>query len=104
MTMTMTQTQQWTGERIRGSLQGNDIRWLERAVKALYKRQTEQEKAIEGTVVLNEKGFTAVDAPYLTYVAKYLERGNHLSGKHIQEVRRRLLKYSNQLARIANGG
>ncbi len=91
----------WTTPKIKHQLEINQD-WLERAIRAIYDRQTAQEQRTEQTIEHNGQGFTGADAPYLTYVATYLQT-KHLSGYHVAKARRRMLKYSGQLAKIANG-
>ncbi|MFW6047247.1 MAG: hypothetical protein ACOCP4_05625 [Candidatus Woesearchaeota archaeon] len=79
-----------------------DQGWLERGVIALYRKQTEDEQGSKNTRHRNGKGFNIADAKYLSFIAEYLLSGNHLSGYHIEKVRNKMLKYSGQLARIAN--
>lgn len=77
-----------------------DIRWTERAVLVLFDRQTEDEQKIEDTVHNNGVGFNGVDGKYLTWVGNYLMRGNHLSGHHVEKVRKKLPKYWKQIKNI----
>jgi hypothetical protein len=77
--------------------------WLERGVLAIYARQTSHEQQTEQTIFHNQVGFNAADASYMSYVAKWLENGKHLSGKHVAKVRGRMQKYAGQLTKIANG-
>ena len=76
--------------------------WLERGVLAIYERQTADEKQTESTVHHNEVGFSSFDASFLTYIAQYLQSGNHLSNGYVEKVRIRMMKYAGQLAKIAN--
>ncbi|MGD9678115.1 MAG: hypothetical protein AB7V16_07095 [Vulcanibacillus sp.] len=80
----------------------SDTRWLEHGVLAIYNRQTYEEKNIEKTKEHNGVGFTSSDARYLTYVAKWISSGKHLSGRHLEKTRRQMVKYSGQLTKIAN--
>ena len=92
----------WTKDKIRENLQKSD-HWVERAVLAIYEKQTNDEKKIEDTKLRNGVGFNAADARRLTYYAKYLGSGKNLTGKHKEIARNKILKYSNQLTKIANG-
>lgn len=94
---------EYTKEYIRKMLT-EDIAWLERGVLAVHSRQTEDEREAHDTHHRNGFGFSAADAKYLSYVADYLLSGKHLSGSHVEKTRRKMLKYSGQLARIANEG
>ena len=78
--------------------------WLERAILAIYKRQTADEQRAEDTRYKNHIGFNAADAHYLTYCAKWLLKGKHLSEHHIEKARSRVIKYCGQLVQIANIG
>lgn len=93
----------WTKESIRKLLEANDLA-VERAVLALYARQTAREQASDSTIVRNGIGFSASDAPYLSYVARWLQSGKHLSGRHVEKTRKMVMSYVGQLADIANGG
>jgi hypothetical protein len=100
--MNETQTHEWTPDEIREKLE-TDIRWLERAVVAIWDRQTTDEQLAETTKHHNARGFSAPDARYLSYVTMWIKAGNRLSKGHVERVRNRMLKYAGQLARIANG-
>lgn len=78
-----------------------DLRWLERAIVAIYERQTAAEQAAGQTREHNGIGFNGVDAPFLTYLAEWILSGKHLSGKFLIKARKRMVKYSGQLQRIA---
>ena len=89
----------YTKEQIQ-ELLTTDIRWTERAVLVLFDRQTTDEQNILDTVHNNGIGFNGVDGRYLSWVAKYLRKGNHLSGHHIDKVRNKLPKYWKQIKDI----
>lgn len=74
-----------------------DQKWIERAILRLYERQTCEEQESEETKVLNGRGFNAPDAKRLSYYAKYLKSGNHLSGSHLDRAKRSLPKYASQI-------
>jgi hypothetical protein len=80
-----------------------DDRWLVRGMVALYNRQTEDEKAAEGTRHLNRRGFNSADSEILTSFAKQWIARNWLSDKQMGILRRKMAKYAGQLARIARG-
>jgi hypothetical protein len=80
-----------------------DNQWLVRGMVALYNRQTEDEKAAEGTRYLNRRGFNSSDAIILTSFAKQWQRRAWLSDKQMAILRRKMAKYAGQLARIARG-
>lgn len=91
----------WTPEAIRAMLLV-DNRAVERALIALFNRQTEDEQVVDETRVLNRVGFSAADAKRLSKSAKWVISGHHIDGWFLKEARRRVLKYSRQLADIAN--
>jgi len=80
-----------------------DQRWLERAILAIYERQTRDEQATDQSKYHNLVGFSGPDAPRLSYYAGWLKSGRHLSGKHLDTARKRMKKYCGQLLKIANG-
>jgi len=86
----------YTKEFIKDKL-ANDVRWMERAVLLLYSLQTKDEQQSDNTIHSNGEGFNGTDARYMTWVAKYLRSGGHLSGKHIEKVAHKLPKYWSQV-------
>ncbi len=91
----------YTKENISEILKNNQV-WLERAILAIYKKQTDNEKRIEHSINHNDIGFNRPDANLLSYYAKYLISGKHLTGSHLEKARKKMIKYSGQLAKIAN--
>lgn len=80
-----------------------DQRWLERAIMAIFERQTHDEQREENSKYHNLRGFNGPDAKRMTYYACWIKSGRHLSGKHLDVARKRVQKYCGQLERIANG-
>jgi len=93
----------WTKEEIQEKLDTN-LKWLERAVVAIFKQQTRQEQDSEKTLDHNNRGFNGVDAHLGTYLARWILSGRHLSDKWVDKARKIMVKYAGQLAKIANGG
>ena len=60
--------------------------WLERGVLAIY----------------NDGGSSETDTDYLSYVARWIQSGKKLNGKHLRRVRALMMKYAGQLAEITN--
>lgn len=85
---------------IRHLLATND-RAVERAVVAIYRRQTASEQRSRCTLKENGVGFNAPDARFLTDIAKILLRGEAISFHQLAECRARVTKYSSQLLDIA---
>jgi hypothetical protein len=94
-------TRIWTEEEIGNLIQTND-RVLYNGLKKLYECQTVDEQRTESTNHHNGRGFNSADAKFLTSVAKYLLRYGYLSEKQKYVTRKRLVKYTRQLTRIAN--
>lgn len=80
----------------------NSNRAVESAIVALYNKQTLDEKHSEETRHSNKIGFNAYDARFGTFLARFILAGNHLNSKDIQKARNITMKYSKQLAKIAN--
>jgi len=100
----------YTKEVIKNLLETNDAAVM-RALIVLYRRQTASEQSAESTHEHNGVGFTAFDAHLLTSFAKQVIQWESsrdrryptaLSSKQIQIARKRLAKYSQQLANEAN--
>jgi hypothetical protein len=101
----------WTKDDIHTNLVDHD-NWVYRGVVALYERQTDEEKEIGDTKVRNNVGFNGRDAQIMTSFARQIIKWNGikfrkhptpLSKKQLCIARKRILKYSGQLAKIANG-
>ena len=91
----------WTESEIRELLTTDD-KFVCRALKKLYDRQTEGERLSKETHVTNGEGFNKIDADVLTNICEWGLSHGRLTGKQLMLVRRRIMKYSKQLARIAN--
>jgi hypothetical protein len=92
---------EWTKDEIKTKVQENQA-WLERAILALFEKQTEEEKRAEQTKIVNFKGFNGPDARRMTYYAKWIKSGKHLSDRFLLDAQKRVLKYCSQLTKIAN--
>ena len=79
-----------------------DRKWLERGIVALYERQTKTEQSSGVTKEENGVGFNKVDAAFLSSLAEKIQQGWQLSEKQLFIARKKMKKYSGQLARIAN--
>lgn len=119
MTATATRTRRrtaqgpWNVENVREKLgeEGRPVTknaaFIERCIVVLYGFQTPTEQDMETTAQHNGEGFNATDAPFLSSLAKQIERSNRLPGtrlspRQLLTGRDRLLKYAGQLARYAN--
>ena len=91
----------WTEDEIRNLVQTND-KVLYRALLKLYACQTEGEKSSQQTVERNGAGFNGVDSQFLSSVSEFLKRKGFLTDKQKAAVRRKMVKYTKQLTRLAN--
>ena len=94
-------SEKWTREQIKEKLETDD-QWLCRGLLAIYKKQTENEKANEVTNQRNGVGFSRIDAMFLTSLAKNFTKWGRLTKGQKFCLRKSMLKYSGQLSRIAN--
>ena len=98
----------WSREEIEEKVKSDD-RWLYRAILAIFDKQTADEKIEEETKHHNGVGFTGVDAPFFSSLAKWLKRVKDQSGtmfltpKQKTAARKQIVKYCGQLTKIANG-
>jgi hypothetical protein len=92
----------WTRTEIEALINGND-RAVERAMVAIWERQTRDEQATETTRHHNGIGFSGWTAKSGTYFANWVRSGRSLSGKHLAKARKIALHHAGQLTRIANG-
>lgn len=77
-------------------------RAVSRAIKLLNDNQTAEEQACENTLHNNGIGFTSADAKFGSYLARYVNNNNVLSGKFLDAGRRMAKKYvRTQLLTIA---
>ena len=91
----------WVKEDIRTLLETND-RAVLKGVVAIYKLQTEDEKAAATTSHENGVGFNGFDAEIMTSFAQQILKRGFLSIKQKTIARKKILKYAGQLTKIAN--
>lgn len=75
---------------------------VQRALIAIWERQTASEKASQNTHINNSVGFNGFDAGILSSFAEQLQTKGWLSTKQMVITRKRIMKYAGQLADIAN--
>lgn len=90
----------WTKDDIKALLEKNDLA-VERALVALYNRQTADEQATHTTAHHNGMGFNGVDADFGTSLAEKVLKGWKLSPKQLAAARKMLRKYVGQLLVVA---
>lgn len=97
-------TKLWKKDEIKEKLMAGDRIWIERAVIAIFNKQTATEQEVETTNRVNGVGFTGADAKILSSFAKQLlkNKNRHLSEKQFVIAKKRIVKYAGQLAKIAN--
>lgn len=74
---------------------------VERAIVALYRLQTEDEKATRSTSHTNGVGFNSRHARDGAYFARWILNGNHLTGRFLVRARNMAYFYKKQLLAIA---
>lgn len=92
----------WNKESMWSILEKNDEQLIKALLK-LYKYQTSTEQYARNTLYFNSVGFNGTDGKFLSSLATFYQRFNRLSSKQLWCLRKRMKKYSGQLAKIANG-
>jgi len=96
------ETKTWTRTEIEAMINGNDLA-VERAMVAIWERQTADEQDTQDTRHHNGRGFAAWSARSGTYFAEWVRSGRHLTGKHLVKARKIALYHAGQLTDFANG-
>ena len=91
----------WNEAKITKLLNEND-RAVERAIVAIYDRQTQDEKSASDTKHRNGRGFRANHGTKGSYYARWVLGGRRLTGHHLENARKIALHYVKQLAIVAN--
>lgn len=91
----------WKEEEIRILVQTND-KVLYGALRKLYDCQTDDEIAQGSANHKNGYGFNGFDAGILTSFAEFLKERGYLSNKQKAICRKKLVKYTKQLTKLAN--
>jgi hypothetical protein len=99
--MTINTEKKWTAAEIKAKLLADD-KWLYHGIKALYARQTDQEKNNGVTQEDNSVGFNGPDSIRMSRHARTLAKIGVLLWEDKMDARKRMLKYAGQLAKIAN--
>lgn len=90
----------WRKEDVLALLQDSE-KAVVNAIKGLYARQTEAERADKTTRIANGRGFNAKDAPFLSDIAVKLPRySDRMTPKQLYVARKMLRKYWKQLLQI----
>lgn len=91
----------WNKINVREMLEKSD-KALIRGLLAIYEGQTPDEQTVGQTVEDNGIGFNGVDAEFLTAMVVSYQNYKRLTEGQLRATRKAMLKYSGQLARIAN--
>lgn len=91
----------WTKDSMNNYLKSNNQAVL-KAIIVLYNRQTDLEKEFKESNVVNGIGFNCKDSWFLSNLARQLIQFKKISKDDFWRARWRILKYSQQLADIAN--
>ena len=95
-------TKEWTKDKIKNLLMTNDVAVIKGLIR-IFQLQTEDEKSAEFTKYANGVGFSGFDGDFMTSVAKwFLEHGFVSEGQYVH-VKKKMMRYAGQLAKIANG-
>ena len=76
---------------------------VERAMVAIWERQTADEQETQGPRHHNGRGFASCTARSGTYFAGWVRSGRRLTGKHLVKARKIALHHAGQLTDFANG-
>lgn len=91
----------WTKTEIQNLLSTNNTMVI-RSLLQIYNRQTDDEKTYKETAYNNGIGFNGCDANIMSNMAEFYLKKGYLSNNQINIVRKKIMKYSGQLTKIAN--
>lgn len=91
----------WTAEEIKDIILRND-RQLCLSIVQIYNCQTEDEKLYKETSHDNGVGFNGADSHILSSFAEFYLKNNYLTKKQLEIAKKKMPKYSRQLAKLAN--
>ena len=95
-------SKKWKKEDIKELLETNDIAVIRGWIR-IYELQTEDEKQTEDTHHNNSVGFTGADGYILTSMMNNYIKWGQLTEKQFNLIKKKMMKYAGQLAKIANG-
>lgn len=90
---------EYTKEQVKFNI-ATDVKWLEKAIVVIYTYQTMDEKHDGETKHNNGVGFNGCDSKALSYYARYINSGGHLTGKHLERARKLMPKYAGQILEL----
>ena len=92
----------WNRESIIALLEKSDKAVI-RGILVIHSLQTATEQATDSTHVVNAKGWSGVDAEFMSSLARGIEKYGSLTPKQLPFARKKIRKYARQLAKVANG-
>jgi len=95
-------SKKWKKEDIKQLLIENDVAVL-RGLLRIYDLQTADEKQDDDTKYHNNIGFNGVDGYIMSKFASFYMSRGYLTSKQFNLTKKKIMKYSGQLAKIANG-
>lgn len=99
---TTTEKPKYTKEFLKGKL-ATDAKWAIRGMLAIYKYQTEQEKASEQTIEDNGIGFSGCHGTIFSSFSEQYNKKGFLSDRQVAIVMKGMPRYAGQLIRIIEG-
>lgn len=91
----------WTKDEIKALLEERDDAVI-RGLLAIWKFQTTTEKDFQETREHNNVGFNAVDAGICSSFVAFYKKAGFLTKNQMVIARKKIMKYSGQLTKIAN--
>jgi len=91
----------WTQEEVKFLIQTND-KVLYRSLLKLYGEQTKDEQRAKATMARNGVGFNGIDGRILSSFCEFLNETGFLTPKQKVVARKKMVKYTAQLTRLAN--
>jgi len=91
----------WTKEEIKELMERRD-NVLITCMLRIYNQQTETERCYGETLEANGKGFNGCDAEILSSFCRFYKENNFLTQRQIALARKKMKKYSKQVADLAN--
>jgi hypothetical protein len=92
----------WKKEDIKELLETNDVAVIKGLIR-IYELQTSDEQSDEYTKHHNGVGFSGFDGEFMTSVAKWFLKNGFVSEGQFKHVKKKMMRYAGQLAKIANG-
>lgn len=92
----------WTKDEIKSLLESNNVAVIKGLIR-IYELQTSDEQSAEYTKYNNGVGFSGFDGDFMTSVAKWFLKMGWVSEGQFEHVKKKMMRYAGQLAKLANG-